>query len=181
MWQDKLKEIIYILENSDVNEIEATFWGKKFRVVKNSPNILGGTSDKITTLSPNQTSVSDNKDELVSDKENERIISIQRQEGQEWHEGDSLYISGYPLGLMYAGDFTNDEVQDVMMIGESNYAIIQFAGERVLMDEKQSWRSHEERRVQHEFAIGDVNSDGYTDMASLDAGEQMLEIFAPSP
>ena len=38
MWQDKLKEIIYILENSDVNEIEATFWGKKFRVVKNSPN-----------------------------------------------------------------------------------------------------------------------------------------------
>ena len=49
MWQDKLKEIIYILENSDVNEIEATFWGKKFRVVKNSPNILGGNSDKITT------------------------------------------------------------------------------------------------------------------------------------
>ncbi len=74
MWQDKLKEIIYILENSDVNEIEATFWGKKFRVVKNSPNILGGTSDKITTLSPNQTSVSDNKDELVSDKENEKSI-----------------------------------------------------------------------------------------------------------
>ena len=74
MWQDKLKEIIYILENSDVNEIEATFWGKKFRVVKNSPNILGGTSDKITTLSPNQTFVSDNKDELVPDKENEKSI-----------------------------------------------------------------------------------------------------------
>ena len=74
MWQDKLKEIIYILENSDVNEIEATFWGKKFRVVKNSPNILGGTSDKITTLSSNQTSVSDNKDELVPDKENEKSI-----------------------------------------------------------------------------------------------------------
>ena len=29
MWQDKLKEIIYILENSDINEIEVTFWGKK--------------------------------------------------------------------------------------------------------------------------------------------------------
>ena len=74
MWQDKLKEIIYILENSDVNEIEATFWGKKFRVVKNSPNILGGTSDKITTLSPDQTSASDSKDELISDKENEKSI-----------------------------------------------------------------------------------------------------------
>ena len=62
MWQDKLKEIIYILENSNVNEIEATFWGKKFRVVKNSPNILGGNSDKITTVSSDQPPVSDNKE-----------------------------------------------------------------------------------------------------------------------
>ena len=46
MWQDKLKEIIYILENSDVYEIEVTFWGKKFRVLKNSPNV--------TTSSPNK-------------------------------------------------------------------------------------------------------------------------------
>ena len=34
MWQDKLKEIIYILENSDVNEIEVNFWGRKYRVSK---------------------------------------------------------------------------------------------------------------------------------------------------
>ena len=54
MWQDKLKEIIYILENSDVNEIEASFWGKKFRVMKNPPNILAGNSDKIMTVSGNQ-------------------------------------------------------------------------------------------------------------------------------
>ena len=38
MWQDKLKEIIYILENSDVNEIDINFWGRKYRVVK-SPGI----------------------------------------------------------------------------------------------------------------------------------------------
>tara|TARA_S200000501_G_scaffold190210_1_gene179067 strand:- start:53974 stop:54429 length:456 start_codon:yes stop_codon:yes gene_type:complete len=35
MWQDKLKEIIYILENSNVNEIEVNFWGRKYRVKKN--------------------------------------------------------------------------------------------------------------------------------------------------
>ena len=74
MWQDKLKEIIYILENSDVNEIEATFWGKKFRVVKNSPNILGDNSDKITTVSTDQSSVSDNKEDQVSDSENQKSI-----------------------------------------------------------------------------------------------------------
>ena len=39
MWQDKLKEIIYIIENSNVNEIEVTFWGRKYRV-KKTPDIL---------------------------------------------------------------------------------------------------------------------------------------------
>ena len=36
MWQDKLKEIIYILEHSDVNEIEVRHWWRKYRVVKNA-------------------------------------------------------------------------------------------------------------------------------------------------
>ncbi len=36
MWQDKLKEIIYLLENSDVNEIDVNFWGRRFRVVKSA-------------------------------------------------------------------------------------------------------------------------------------------------
>ena len=40
MWQDKLKEIIYILENSNVNEIEINFWGRKFRVVKSPSAVL---------------------------------------------------------------------------------------------------------------------------------------------
>ena len=39
MWQDKLKEIIYILENSNINEIKVNFWGRKYRVVKNA-NIM---------------------------------------------------------------------------------------------------------------------------------------------
>ena len=77
MWQDKLKEIIYILENSDVNEIEVTFWGKKFRVVKNSPNNLGGNSERITTVNSNQPIVADdkdNKEDQGSYKENEKSI-----------------------------------------------------------------------------------------------------------
>ena len=46
MWQDKLKEIIYLLENSKVNEIEASFWGRKYRVVKNPSIIAGGSFAK---------------------------------------------------------------------------------------------------------------------------------------
>ena len=44
MWQDKVKEVIDILENSNVNEIEVTFWGRKIRVVKNASNVISGTS-----------------------------------------------------------------------------------------------------------------------------------------
>ena len=60
MWQDKLKEIIYILENSDINEIEVTFWGKKIRVLKNSPNITTDTSDEISYTKNIKSSSSDN-------------------------------------------------------------------------------------------------------------------------
>ena len=60
MWQDKLKEIIYILENSDINEIEVTFWGKKIRVLKNSPNITTDSSDEISNTKNIKSSSSDN-------------------------------------------------------------------------------------------------------------------------
>ncbi len=44
MWQDKLKEIIYILENSDVNEIEVNFWGRKYRVTKQASVVVQESS-----------------------------------------------------------------------------------------------------------------------------------------
>tara|TARA_B100000424_G_scaffold49517_1_gene34930 strand:- start:1036 stop:1485 length:450 start_codon:yes stop_codon:yes gene_type:complete len=74
MWQNKLKEIIHILENSDVNEIEATFWGKKFRVVKNSPNVPLTNPDKITNLNSEQYLDSNNIENQAPNKENEKSI-----------------------------------------------------------------------------------------------------------
>ena len=43
MWQDRLKEILYILENSDVNEIDVTFLGIRYRVVKEVPGAVSYT------------------------------------------------------------------------------------------------------------------------------------------
>jgi len=48
MWKDRLKEIIYLLENSNVNEIEASFWGRRYRVVKN-PAIITGRTTAVST------------------------------------------------------------------------------------------------------------------------------------
>ena len=74
MWQDKLKEIIYILENSDVNEIEVTFWGKKFRVLKNSPNVITSSPNKAINTKNSQSSSPDNLENQNLDEENK--ISI---------------------------------------------------------------------------------------------------------
>tara|TARA_B110000263_G_scaffold121522_1_gene105698 strand:- start:2445 stop:2894 length:450 start_codon:yes stop_codon:yes gene_type:complete len=76
MWQDKLKEIIYILENSDVNEIEVTFWGKKIRVLKNSPNIAADPSDEISyEKNIKSTSSDDIKNQTTYDINGANILS----------------------------------------------------------------------------------------------------------
>ncbi len=51
MWQDKLKEIIYILEHSDVNEIDVTFLGKRYRVVKSAPVSIDSPDQETHTAS----------------------------------------------------------------------------------------------------------------------------------
>ena len=53
MWQDRLKEILYILENSDVNEIDVTFLGIRYRVVKKSPVVADALPE--ATINPKQT------------------------------------------------------------------------------------------------------------------------------
>ena len=76
MWQDKIKEIIYLLDNSDVNEIDVTFWGRRFRVVKSAGVNFKGDSIKTETIP-----IKSNESEKVeansekSDSNGESILS----------------------------------------------------------------------------------------------------------
>ena len=82
MWQDKLKEIIYILENSNVNEIEVKFWGRKYRVTK-SPGVAAVTSSSPistpVTSTPVIDGVLDNESKseanLEMDNQGEELLS----------------------------------------------------------------------------------------------------------
>ena len=76
MWQNKLKEIIYILENSDVNEIEINFWGRKFRVVKspginvvdeNSKNNFSDFSEKMEKTESKASSVDSSSSSIANE------------------------------------------------------------------------------------------------------------------
>jgi acetyl-CoA carboxylase biotin carboxyl carrier protein len=75
MWQDKLKEIIYILEHSDVNEIEATFWGRRFRVVKSASLKVSSPSTPAVTTSTAPSSKPEPSAEAVQPSSGENILS----------------------------------------------------------------------------------------------------------
>ena len=66
MWQDKLKEIIYILENSDVNEIEVNFWGRKYRVSKQA-SVVVQESSGLASKEATQNAVQSNPNHVESD------------------------------------------------------------------------------------------------------------------
>ncbi len=66
MWQDKLKEIIYILENSDVNEIEVNFWGRKYRVSKQA-SVVVQESSGLASKEASQNAVKSNPNPLESE------------------------------------------------------------------------------------------------------------------
>ena len=76
MWQDKIKEIIYLLDNSDVNEIDLTFWGRRFRVVKSAAIVnQTGASEKIKTFSVNTPETESQKVDNKSVSNGEKILS----------------------------------------------------------------------------------------------------------
>ena len=68
MWQDKIKEIIYLLDNSDVNEIDVTFWGRRFRVVKSA---VSKYDDESIQAKPVQVKSSEPAEEEISSKKSD--------------------------------------------------------------------------------------------------------------
>ena len=73
MWQDKLKEVIYILENSNMNEIDVTFWGRRFRVVKSAGVNINSDPQLVATAS---------NDEPITDK-SKKIENVEKSNSEE--------------------------------------------------------------------------------------------------
>ena len=68
----------------------------------------------------------------------------------------------------------------VLCVSDEAVAVVGLGGAGMSLEEVAVYRSEEERRVEHEIEVGDVNSDGYLDVVVLDAGEQMCQILTTS-
>ena len=76
MWQDKVKEVIDILENSNVNEIEVTFWGRKIRVVKNASDVISSNSSSSNLSQIESPNVEEKNDKpSTADDTGEKVLS----------------------------------------------------------------------------------------------------------
>ena len=99
MWQDKLKEIIYILENSDVNEIEVNFWGRKYRVSKQA-SVVVQESSGLTSKEAIQNPIQSNPNPVESE-------NTQASDDNESFDGDDQ-LSPMP-GTFYSAPTPEDE------------------------------------------------------------------------
>lgn len=128
---------------------------------------------------------------IAADKDNGRLLVMAKTEQKAAKEGDaapppawqqveSLKVRGFPFNAIYAGSFTGDGNENILALGDDGFAIIRLGGERISLKQVAAWRSDEERRFEHELTAGDLNSDGFTDLVALDAGEQMAEILTIS-
>lgn len=158
------------------------------RAVHYDPNPPAGVSPGWQVVA--QLNASDSQSKLVAlavmgdrivaaDRENGRLVVFAESgdAGSTWRERESLSVRGFTFNDIYAGSFTGDGSDSILAIGDDAFAVIRLAGERYALDEFASWRTDKQQRYQHELFTGDVNNDGFPDMLSLDAGEQMLEIF----
>lgn len=115
---------------------------------------------------------------VAADRENSRLVMMGKdKDGDGWKENETINVRGFKFSNIYAGSFSGDGQKNVLAIGENGFAVVRLAGDRYALNLDDSWRTDKEQRLQHELATGDVNGDGFTDMVSLDAGEQMCEIF----
>lgn len=119
---------------------------------------------------------------FAADKENSRLIVIGQKnkdgdEARNWEELETVNIRGFSFSTIHAGAFAGDDTENILAVGDDGFAIIQLAGERLTLNEVDSWRTADERQFQHELVTGDVNNDGFQDMIALDAGQQMCQIF----
>jgi hypothetical protein len=119
---------------------------------------------------------------VAADRENSQLILFERLpgDGARWKQTDVLTVSGFKFNDLRAGAFSGDGTVDLLAIGDEGFAVVRLAGERLDLVEVAAWRSEEQRRVHHEIVTGDVNSDGFTDLVLLDAGEQMAEVLTIS-
>lgn len=114
------------------------------------------------------------------DQEGRRILMFERA-GDVWGVVDEIPVRGIRPAAIRRGGFRGDAGRDdLMLVGDDAFAILQLDGVRPRLAEATGWRPGDNRTVPHELGHGDVNADGFRDIVALDAGQQSAQILSLS-
>lgn len=116
---------------------------------------------------------------VVSDRTGGRLLTLGRTGGA-WSVTDNIRVLGFPVGPIWAGSFDGDGKPGILAVAEDGYALVALKGARPALEQVAVYRSDNENRLEHEIEVGDLNGDGFIDMAVLDAKEQMCQILTVS-
>ncbi len=113
---------------------------------------------------------------VAADRANNRLVVFARTESS-WQQEPSIDLEGFRVRSIEAGSFSGDEGEDILVAADDGFAIVRLSGGSPMLREVGSWRPEDPRSLHHDLASGDVNGDGFTDLAVADAGRQALDLL----
>lgn len=116
---------------------------------------------------------SSNGEIVVGDPALGRLVRLAR-EGDSWSVVDRIRLLGFDIGEL------RDGPNGIMVLGSDGFATVRLGGERLALERVAVHRPEAENRREHTIAAGDINGDGFTDLAVLDAVEQMVSVLSIS-
>jgi hypothetical protein len=114
---------------------------------------------------------------VAADKSSRRLVMFERDDAGAWDVADRVRVSGVEPASIYSGAFSGDGQPNILVLSSDAMGIVRLAGDRIAMQPVGSWRADSDRRLDHDLESGDLNSDGFTDLVVLDAGEKMASIL----
>ncbi|MGA1516675.1 MAG: FG-GAP repeat domain-containing protein [Phycisphaerales bacterium] len=113
---------------------------------------------------------------VAADRANNRLVVFVRT-ASGWRQEPSIELEGFRVRSIEAGAFSGDDGEDILVAADDGFAIVRLSGGSPVLREVGSWRPEDERSLHHDVVSGDVNGDGFTDLAIADAGRQSLDLL----
>ena len=113
---------------------------------------------------------------VAADRANNRLVVFTRTESG-WRQEPSIDLEGFRVRSIEGGSFSGGEGEDILVAADDGFAIVRLSGGSPVLREIGSWRPEDERSLHHDLESGDVNGDGFTDLAVADAGRQALDLL----